>query len=277
MQKTLLGITLVKVAKMKTRKDKFLLKETCDIFNVSPSKVLYWEKKGLLNISRSPNNDYRTFSYTDHVALSDILFYKNLGLSLSEIKNLHSMNLDEYSEVLFNAKKRTEEKIKEIMRIQHEIDKKLNIINKLYSLEQSGYQEAELPVNGIIPLYDIEASQYHELLLDLEKFASVINIKQQNSKKYETSYTHGLIVPDYKKYNNILFKKSNTCYIRFLLKVPFESSDSYFDTMETYEHISNIQIKYGLISRIICKYLLTAVSNEDDILYDYFEAYAEIS
>lgn len=210
---------------MKTIKDKFLLKETCDIFNVSPSKVLYWEKKGLLNISRSANNDYRTFSFTDHAALSDILFYKNSGLSLSEIKALHSMNLDEYSEVLFNAKERTEEKMKEIMHTQHEIDKRLNTINRLYSLKQSGYQEADLPVNGIIPLYDIEASQYHELLLDLEKFASVINIKQQNPKKCETSYTHGLIVSDYKKYNNIIFKKSDKLYIRFLLKAPFEESE----------------------------------------------------
>lgn len=146
----------------------------------------------------------------------------------------------------------------------------------MYSLKESEYREADLPVNGIIPLYDIEASKYHELFLNIENFVSIINIKKQDSEKYEMPFTHGLIVSDCSQYTNLLFKKRDAHYIRFLLKCPFGSSDFYFDTPETYRHISEIKRQYGSISNIICKYLLTAVSDKDGVLYDYFEAYAEL-
>lgn len=260
---------------MKTIDSKFHLKETCDLFQVSPSKVLFWEKKGLLHINRSADNDYRVFSFFDHADLSDIIFYKKMGLSLSEIKQLHSMDLDEFSSTLFEAKKRTEEQIESILLTQQEIDRRIGIINSLYSLERAGFQETNLPIKGIIPLYDINAFQYSELLINLENFSVVLDYDPHQGDPYKFQYQFGLIVSDCSKYEHLLFKPENAPgkYIRFLLKIPYEQG---FENYRIDVYLDALQKEYGRTDRIICKYLLTCVDQKDDILYDYFDAYAQL-
>lgn len=57
-------------------------------FNLSRSTLLYYAKIGLLKASgRSPSN-YRIYSESDRMRLEQICMYRQMGISLSEIKEI---------------------------------------------------------------------------------------------------------------------------------------------------------------------------------------------
>ena len=75
-------------------------------FNLSRSTLLYYAKIGLLKASgRSPSN-YRIYSEADRVRLEQICMYRQMGISLLEIKEiLNSKKENTVSEILKNRLK----------------------------------------------------------------------------------------------------------------------------------------------------------------------------
>lgn len=63
------------------------LKEVCKLTGLTDSAVRYYEKEGLLEVSRS-NNNYRDFSNNDLETLKFIIKARNLGFSLPEIRDI---------------------------------------------------------------------------------------------------------------------------------------------------------------------------------------------
>ena len=151
----------------KHTRDSFSLKETSDLLGIPASTILFWERKGLLDIARSESNNYRRFRFMDHATLTDINFYKHMGLSLSEIKQLHTMHPDDLFETLYFAKKRTKDNIQALLQMEDEIDKRIEVLHTLHYLQQIQYQRSDLPIAGAIPLYAASELNYHELLQDL--------------------------------------------------------------------------------------------------------------
>ena len=64
------------------------LKEVADMFNIPASKIRYYENVGLITCKRDPKNNYRYFDEGDTLELANILMYRKLGMSLSDIQNV---------------------------------------------------------------------------------------------------------------------------------------------------------------------------------------------
>lgn len=111
-------------------KDKFLIGELSKIFNISTDTLRYYDKIELIKPEYDEKNDYRYYSIRDFFKLSRVLFFKNLDISLSEIKkymcNKNTSNL-------INLLKRKEEEID--IKINRLTNLKKNIQNKLELLE----------------------------------------------------------------------------------------------------------------------------------------------
>lgn len=57
-------------------------------FNLSRSTLLYYAKIGLLKASGRSSSNYRIYSEADRMRLEQICMYRQMGISLSEIKEI---------------------------------------------------------------------------------------------------------------------------------------------------------------------------------------------
>ncbi|MGG7163318.1 MerR family transcriptional regulator [Clostridium ihumii] len=64
------------------------ISEIAKMFNITTNKIRYYEKKGLLNLIRNEDNEYRKFNNEDIIKLQSILLYRSVGLSIKEIKDI---------------------------------------------------------------------------------------------------------------------------------------------------------------------------------------------
>ena len=69
-------------------KDGFQINEISKFFNVPASTLRYWEEMGVLAAKKNPENGYRIYTVSDLMTISDILFYKNLGIPLKKIRDM---------------------------------------------------------------------------------------------------------------------------------------------------------------------------------------------
>ena len=71
-------------------KDGFQINEISKFFNVPASTLRYWEEMGVLAAKKNPENGYRIYTVSDLMTISDILFYKNLGIPLKKIRDMEN-------------------------------------------------------------------------------------------------------------------------------------------------------------------------------------------
>lgn len=105
--------------------------EIAAFFNVSVKAMRVYEKMGILKpVKTDKTNGYRYYTADQVKQLDAILELRELGFSLSEIKNLlkSSMTKDQYMEVLTHKKVMWQDKILEA---QDKIDNIDEIIEKL--------------------------------------------------------------------------------------------------------------------------------------------------
>ena len=65
-------------------KKKFNIQEVADTLSISSNKIRFYEKKGLIKITRDDNN-YRIFSDEDILKIQKIILYREIGFSINDI------------------------------------------------------------------------------------------------------------------------------------------------------------------------------------------------
>jgi DNA-binding transcriptional MerR regulator len=62
--------------------------EVANFLNVTTDTLRYYEKEGILQPAKNQDSGYRQYSFEDVFMLSDVLFYRNVGMSLAEIRQI---------------------------------------------------------------------------------------------------------------------------------------------------------------------------------------------
>ena len=86
--------------------------EISEILNITPSTLRFWEKENLFHVSKKSNH-YRTYTNTDLIDIADILYYRNLGVPVKDIRAFSSLELSEYDQFLENQERELNKKIEE--------------------------------------------------------------------------------------------------------------------------------------------------------------------
>lgn len=93
--------------------------EVANLFDISAETLRYYEKAGVISIAKNKVNGYRNYSYEDIVILLDILFFRNVGVSLKDIDGIvKTQNLKEIIMVLKENQQLLSSKIIEMERQQ---------------------------------------------------------------------------------------------------------------------------------------------------------------
>lgn len=70
------------------------IKEAEDRLGIPRAAIRFYEKQGLIQPKRNPDNEYREYSEEDLKMLKKILVLRKIGFSLSEIEDLLEDNMD---------------------------------------------------------------------------------------------------------------------------------------------------------------------------------------
>lgn len=98
---------------------KWSIGEVAKLFNVSTDTLRFYEKEGILSALKNEGNGYRHYSYNEIVVLMDILFFRNMELSVKDIKQIvTNMDIGSIKELLYENQKIVGDRIQELIRLQ---------------------------------------------------------------------------------------------------------------------------------------------------------------
>lgn len=153
-------------------KDKFLIGELSRIFNISTDTLRHYDKIDLIKPEYDEKNDYRYYSIRNFFKLSRILFFKNIDISLGEIKK-------------YMGNKNTNNLLSLLKKKEEEIDIKMN---RLVNLKKKIQTKLELLENIEGELDQIIIKKLPQRLgkfLDMNDFQNDYEIKQAFKKNEE--------------------------------------------------------------------------------------------
>lgn len=113
-------------------KDKFLIGELANLFNVSTDTLRHYDRINLLKPEHNIDNKYRYYSIRNFFKLSRILFFKNLDISLSEIKKyMSNKNTPNLVTLLKRKEEELDAKINTLINLKKKITSKLELLENI--------------------------------------------------------------------------------------------------------------------------------------------------
>lgn len=88
--------------------------EITEVLGITNETIRYYVREGLIKPEKNPENNYWEYSSEDVLVISDILFYRYLGISLNNIKRIvHGLPLPEIGKVIDETEQEVRAKIEE--------------------------------------------------------------------------------------------------------------------------------------------------------------------
>lgn len=248
--------------------NQFHIGEISRFFNLPASTLRYWESTGILTPDKNTENNYREYSVSDLMTLSDILFYKNLGLPLKQIQEMKYSSPDKHKDLLTGKIEELKLQQQQIQQRIQKLHNHLTAIDELQKLQQHPFQKAEIDTHCIVSFDLIEIEKLRQYIENPYLYSRV-----QHSENIQEE-TRGLtILPEQLTLfddSQILWKKRSNNYIACLMKE--EVTKGYPNNLA--ELLSHIQ-KTHRTGHIISRFLLRA--EENGKLYDFYKTFVEIS
>lgn len=232
-----------------------------------PSTLRFWEKENLFHVSKKSNH-YRTYTNTDLIDIADILYYRNLGVPVKDIRAFSSLELSEYDQFLENQERELNKKIEEYQQM----------LLRSQSLKRNYYRLLRLLVNPFI----LETPDFHHVISwdfrEKERIRQYVSdpsyyvwCKDTNS---EISGRKGLIVSENSSYSRsdlIWENRPGSRYISFPVKAMIEND---YSGLEAPKIVGEVQ-RHTTTGYLITRHLLNCKINGENV--EYLQAYLEIT
>ncbi len=112
-------------------KDHFLVGELATLFDISSDTLRYYDKINLIRPDTIGENGYRYYSVRSFFKLSRILFLKDLGIPLEEIKDyMEQKNTSKLVQMLEQKQIDIEHKIQRCLNLNAKIQQKLDLLSR---------------------------------------------------------------------------------------------------------------------------------------------------
>ena len=248
-------------------KKQFHIGEISEFFNLPASTLRHWESTGILAPKKNHENNYREYTIEDFMNLSDIIFYKSLGLPLKQIQTMEQSTPEEHS---FLLHEKIDELVQQQQELQHRTQKlrnHLNAINTLNELKSHPFTEVDIDTDCIVSFDLGEIEKLRQYIENPYLYSRV-----QHSEHIQ-SELRGLTIPSEQRSlfpdTQVLWEKSRHRYIACLMKE--EVTEGFPNNLS--QLLSQIQKTYRT-GFIISRFLLRA--KENGKLYDFYKTFVEI-
>jgi len=140
----------------------YTVKQLAEIAAITPRTLHYYDEIDLLKPAQVGENGYRYYSEESLLRLQQILFYRELDLSLDEIRSLIGTPEFDVREALDQHKSELEKRIQRLQRLIQTVDRTILFMEGNLEMEKkqlfeafNGEQQAEME-NEAMQLYDPE-------------------------------------------------------------------------------------------------------------------------
>lgn len=246
----------------------FQIGEISDFFGVPASTLRYWEDMGVLKPHKNSGNHYREYTIEDLMTISDVIFYKNLGLQLKQIRGMESATPGQHNRLFMEKLSELEQQQKLLGQRIEKLRRHMKAIQMMEELVQNPYRETDIDTDCIVSFDLIERDKLRQYIDNPYLYSRV-----QHSDHPEQEQ-RGLTIPSDLKGqfpdSQVLWKKQSSRYITFLMRE--EIADGFPNDLQ--KHLLHIQNSHKT-GAIISRFLLCA--QEDGKVYDFYKTFVEIS
>lgn len=245
----------------------FQIGEISRFFDVPASTLRYWEDMGVLSPFKDRENHYREYTIEDLMTISDVIFYKNLGLPLKQIRGMESATPAQHSRLFEEKMSELEEQQKQLKERMEKLRCHMKAIQMMDELRQNPCLKTDIDTDCIVSFDLIERDKLLQYIGNPYLYSRV-----QHSDYLEKEQ-RGLTVPadlaGQFPDSQILWKKQSNKYIAFLMKE--EIADGFPNDLQ--KHLLHIQSRHKT-GAIISRFLLCA--QEEGKVYDFYKTFVEI-
>lgn len=245
----------------------FSINEISKIYSIPKSTLRYWEEKGLIQPERNQENDYRMYDLKELIHIGDIVFYRNLGFSINQLKSYREMSGAQLDDLLTNAQREVEDELAKLEVIQQVIQDRKEKLSEIKQLSETDYLVANPDFDFLVP-YSYE---------DPLNYASFQENNPSNFTLYLTFkpqmyVQESLIISKKTKEQPLIWEKKATMQFRqVLLKIP---ADVPIDPSIIAEHTTQLRQLGYQTKAIIARYLGTTKDNQQR--FEYYKAWFEV-
>lgn len=246
----------------------FQIGDISRFFDIPASTFRYWEDVGVISPAKDQINNYREYTVEDLMRISDVIFYKNLGLPLKNICQMESTTPEQHYQLF-------EEKMAELQQQQIALQRRgeklrchMRAIQTLRELRENPYQETDIDTDCIVSFELVEREKLRRYIENPYLYSRVqhsenMQIEQRGITIPRTQFSEKL------QESQIIWEKNNNRYIAFLMKE--EISDGFPNDLQ--RQLQEIQQKHQT-GAVISRFLVCA--QEEEKIYDFYKTFVEI-
>lgn len=117
----------------------YRIKEAAEMLGITQNRIRYYEKKNLIEIKREDENNYRNITKENMLRLQTILNYRELGLSLKEIKSiLENTRKDDLVEIFTDQWTMINDNMQKLRLMKNSVER---ILESIYDKDQENMDE----------------------------------------------------------------------------------------------------------------------------------------
>ena len=247
----------------------FQIGEISNFFDIPASTLRYWEDMGVLTPAKDQINNYREYTVEDLMSISDVIFYKNLGLSLKNICQMESTTPEQHYHLF-------KEKIAGLQQqqiaLEHRMEKlrcHMQAIQILRELRENPYQETDIDTDCIASFELIERDKLRRYIENPYLYSRVQHSENMKKEQRGITILRSQFSEELQESQIIWEKKNNNRYITFLMKE--ETTEGFPNDL--IRQLQLIQQKYRT-GAVISRFLVCA--QEEGKIYDFYKTFVEI-
>lgn len=155
-------------------KQTYTIKEIATMLGIGIDAIRFYEKKGLVHPQQNPNNRYRQYTMHNILELLDVIYYRELDLSIADITEIFQTNTKETMKQLLEEKRKNAEKR---IRYERQLIKKIQYIEAVYQMieEHKGISLKQFPKTCILSRSSEKEEIMRSQMMELTKAQFVMS------------------------------------------------------------------------------------------------------
>lgn len=245
-------------------KKTFYIGEIADFFQIPASTLRFWESKGLFTPQKKSGSQYREYSLPDLMKISDIIFYKNLGIPLKNINELKQKSILEQTDFCFQHLEQLHQQQKFLDRQIQRLNQHQQALSAIKHLEERPFEYEEIDTDCIVT-FELTEIEKLKMYIDNPYLYSRVQHSDSPLEEYR-----GITIPAHLAVQEqILWKKTSHKYLVCLMKE--EIAENYPNNLSSI--LAEVH-KTCSTGYIISRFLASAC--ESGKIYDFYKTYIEI-